>query len=55
MVKKKKDKQYELTTTKNQYDMPYEVFAKNRKEALRTFKKKKRKGEKLVSLKRSYW
>lgn len=48
-------KQYELTTSENQMDMPYSVFAKNRKEALKIFKKNKKKGERLISLIESKW
>lgn len=46
--------QYELTTTKNQLDMPYPLFAKNKTEAKAYAEKKLRKGEKIISIERSY-
>jgi hypothetical protein len=49
-MKKRKLKQFELTTTKNAMDMPYPVFAKDRKSALKFIKKRLRKGEKIIKL-----
>ena len=47
--------QYELTTSfQEQNEMPYVVFAKNRKEALKQFKQRKRRGERMISLVRSW-
>lgn len=47
--------QYELYTTKTlPNDMPFPVFAKNRESAIRFIKRKLRKGERIVSLKRAY-
>ena len=52
---KRKLKQYELTTSRNPLDMPYAVYGQNRTSTMRTVKKKLRKGERVVSLKRVYW
>ena len=46
--------QYELTTTKNQMDMPYPLFANNKLEAKKYAESKLRKGEKIISIERSY-
>ena len=46
--------QYELTTTKNQMDMPYPLFANNKIEAKKYAESKLRKGEKIISIERSY-
>ena len=49
-------RQYELTTSEDDpFDMPNQIFAKSRKSALSQIKRKRRKGERITSLKRSYW
>ncbi len=49
--KNKKERQYELITTKTGLmDMPYQVFGKNKKEVEGYVRKKLRKGEKIVSI-----
>jgi len=47
---KKGLKQFELTTTRNAMDMPYQVYAKDRKSALKFIRKRLRKGEKIIKL-----
>jgi len=46
-----KKKQFELTTNFNSMDMPYQVFANNKADALNFIHKKLRKGERIISLK----
>ena len=49
--KSKKERQYELTTSKmGLMDMPYQVFGKNMADVRAKVKKKLRKGEKIISL-----
>lgn len=48
-------KQYELTTTDNSLDMPFQVYGRNRKSVLKSVKRKLRKGERVISLRRVYW
>jgi len=43
---------YEITTTENFLDMPAQTFAKNLKEARKYVKKRLRKGERIISIKR---
>jgi len=52
---KKKIRQFELTTSENAMDMPYQLFATSRQAALNRFRRTKHKGEKLISLKESKW
>ena len=52
MVVKKKLKNYELVTSRTGFDMPFQVYGKNKEDALRNAKKKLRKGEKVLSLRR---
>lgn len=49
-------RQYELTTSEDDpFDMPHQVFARSRKMAFRQIKRKRRREERITSLKRSYW
>ena len=43
---------YEVTTSENFLDMPAQTFAKNMKEARKYVKKRLRKGERIISIKR---
>jgi len=51
---KKKIFQYELTTTRDIISPPHAVFGKNKVSLLRWIKKRLRRGEKIISLKRVY-
>ena len=53
MAKKKKLNQYELITTKTGVNMPFAVRGKDRVSTLKFVKKRLRKGEKIVSLKKA--
>ena len=61
MAKKEKIYSYEVVTSENFLDMPDQTFAKNKKEATAYVTKKLRKGEKIISIKKSgtalkkYW
>jgi len=49
----KRTRNYELVTTETGYnEMPFQVFGKNREDALRIARKKLLKGERIISLKR---
>ena len=51
-----KSKQYEVRTSLDDpFDMPHQVFARTRKDAIKQIKAKKNKNEKILSVKRSYW
>ena len=51
----KKQLRYELTTTRTEVDMPYAVSGKNKQSVLRSVRQKLRKGERILSLERSYF
>lgn len=59
--KEKKVFAFEVVTSENFLDMPDQTFAKNKKEAMLFVKKKLRKGEKIISVKKTgttlkkYW
>jgi hypothetical protein len=46
---------YELTTTKSGFDMPFGVWANNKTAASKFAKSKLRRGERIISLERSYF
>jgi len=51
----KRTRNYELVTTETGYnEMPFQVFGKNREDALRIARKKLLKGERIISLKRGW-
>ena len=52
MVTKKKLRNYELVTSRTGFDMPFQVYGKNKEDAMRQVRKKLRKGEKVISLRR---
>ena len=47
--------QYELTTSRNQLDMPDPVYAKNKQDAINKIRPKLRKGEMILKIERVYW
>ncbi len=46
---------YELFTTESVIDMPFYIFARNRKAALNKIRRTLHKGERIISLKKDVW